>query len=288
MNLLVTTGLWAGAGIGVVAVLAALTGRPLLHVGEGSPRPTIDRTELVRFGAAITAAVVVLLASGLFAAALLAAAGLWLVPPLLGGRAAREATVARTEAIAAWTEMVRDSIVAASGLEEAIIATGPIAPEAIASEVRELAARLDPGTGLRLTDALGAFGADLRHPSADLVVAALVLAARMEASDLSGLLSRLADAIRDDARMRIRVEVGRTRVRTAAKVIVAVVAATVGLLAVLNRDYLEPYHGPTGQLVLLVVGAIFALGAWLLDRMATIEAPERFTARRDAGRLSWS
>jgi hypothetical protein len=35
---------------------------------------------------------------------------------VLGGRAARDAAIARTEAIAAWTEMVRDSIVAASGL----------------------------------------------------------------------------------------------------------------------------------------------------------------------------
>jgi Flp pilus assembly protein TadB len=290
MNLLITAGLWAGLGLGVVIMLSGLTGRPPLLRAERVERSarTIDRSQLARAGAAIALALVLLLATGWIAAALLAAAGVWFAPPLLGGRAARETAVARTEAIAAWTEMVRDSIVAASGLEEAIVATGPVAPEAIAGEVQALAVRLDPHTNIRLTDALEAFAADLRHPSADLVVAALVLAARMEASDLSGLLSRLADAIRDDARMRIRVEVGRTRVRTAAKVIVAVVAATIGLLATLNRDYLWPYNEPTGQVVLLVVGGIFALGGWLLDRMATIEAPERFTARRNTGRPSWS
>jgi Flp pilus assembly protein TadB len=104
----------------------------------------------------------------------------------------------------------------------------------------------------------------------------------MEVSDLSGLLSRLADAIRDDARMRIRVEVGRSQVRTAAKVIVGVVAATVVLLAVTNRDYLTVYDELGGQLMLLVAGGIFALGGWLLDRMATVDLPERFNARTAA------
>ena len=60
----------------------------------------------------------------------------------------------------------------------------------------------------RLPDALVAFGNDLHHPSGDLVVASLVIASRMEASDLSGLLTRLAEATRGEARMRIRVEVG--------------------------------------------------------------------------------
>src|SRR5690606_9796994 len=118
----------------------------------------------------------------------------------------------------------------------------------------------------------------LDHPSGDLVVAALVIASRMEASDLSGLLTRLSDATRGEARMRIRVEVGRTRVRTATKVIVGVVAVAVAFLTLVNRDYLAVYDSPGGQVVLAVVGAIFATGGWLLSRMAAIELPERFTA----------
>ena len=111
------------------------------------------------------------------------------------------------------------------------------------------------------------------------MVAALTIAARTEASDLTGLLSRLSDAIRGEARMRIRVDVGRTQVRTASKVIVGVVAATIALLALLNRDYLDAYSSFGGQLALLVVGGIFALGGFLLVRMAEIEMPERFSAR---------
>ena len=278
MSVLVTASIGAGIGVGVVILLAGVTDRALFE-GSGLPRPASGDHRLVRAATATLAGLVVLAATRWLAAGLLVAAAVWAVPRLLGGRAARDAAIARTEAIAAWTEMVRDSIVAASGLEEAIAATGSVAPAAIAPEVRSLVRRLDH---LSLPEALVAFGLEVRHPSADLVVASLVIAARMEASDLSGLLSRLADAIRDDARMRVRVEVGRTRVRTAAKVIVGVVAATVVLLAVTNRGYLTAYHEPFGQVMLAVAGGFFALGGWLLDRMATVQLPERFNARTAA------
>jgi tight adherence protein B len=106
-----------------------------------------------------------------------------------------------------------------------------------------------------------------------------VLASRLEASDLASLLSRLADATRDEARMFLRVDVGRTRVRTAGALIVGVVVVAVGFLAIANRGYLEPYGTGTGQLVLAVVGAIFCTGGLLLTRMAEIDLPERFSAR---------
>lgn len=280
MNLLVTAVVWAGVGVGCVIVLAGVTGRSLFAETAARRRrpPTSDRAGrgLTRTAVAAGVALVVLAVSGWLAAGLLAAAAVLALPRVLGGKAARDAAIARTEAIAAWTEMIRDSIVAASGLEEAITATGPVAPGPIGSEVRLLVRRLDH---LSLPDALVVFGRDVQHPSADLVVAALVIAARMEVSDLSGLLSRLAEAIRDDARMRVRVEVGRSRVRTAAKVIVGVVAATVVLLATTNRDYLTVYDETGGQLMLMVAGGIFALGGWLLDRMATVNLPERFNAR---------
>jgi Flp pilus assembly protein TadB len=280
MTTVVAAILGAGAGLGLLLVLAGITGRPVLASADG------ERTSRLRSIAssarfrdlviATAVALVVVLVTGWPVGGLLAGGTALAAPRLLGGRAARESAVARTEAIAAWTELIRDSIAAASGLEEAIMATGPIAPAAIRREVTLLITRLRHSS---LPDALAAFGEDVRHPSADLVVAALTIAARMEASDLSSLLSRLAESIRGEARMRIRVEVGRARVRTAAKIIVGVVAATVLLLAGLNREYLEPYGTALGQVVLLVVAAIFATGGWLLVRMAGIELPERFSAR---------
>lgn len=276
MSTLVLAALAAGAGIGLLIVLAGLTGRPVLgELSTDLGRLTSGRL-LGRVAVAALVALLVLAATGWVVGAFLAALAAWSLPRVLGGKAARQEAISRTEAVASWTEMIRDSIVAASGLEEAIIATAPVAPGPIAPEVRALVRRLDHE---RLPDALIAFGDDLQHPSGDLVVAALVIASRLEASDLSALLSRLAEATRGEARMRIRVDVGRTRVRTATKVIVGVVVCAVLFLAVVNRDYLTVYDSVGGQFVLAVVGATFALGGWLLARMATIDMPERFTAR---------
>jgi tight adherence protein B len=274
MSSLVLAALAAGAGIGLLLVLAGLTGRRVLPAQR--PRTTSDGRTVARLAGIVATSLLVLAATGWLVGGLLAALAAASAPRVLGGKAARQAVIERTEAIASWTEMIRDSIVAASGLEEAIVATAPVAPRPISTEVTALVRRLEHQ---RLPDALASFGADLDHPSGDLVVAALVLAARLEASDLASLLSRLAEATRGDARMRIRVEVGRTRVRTATKVIAGVVAAAVVFLALVNRGYLAVYDSAGGQVVLAVVGAVFATGGWLLTRMAAIDLPDRFSAR---------
>jgi hypothetical protein len=276
MSTLILAALAAGAALGVLLVVAGLTGRQLFDASSSVAERIVGTTMLARVAMVAAAGLVAFAATGWLVGGIMAAAATLVLPGILGGKAARQRAIDRTEAIASWTEMIRDSIVAASGLEEAIVATATVAPAPIASEVRTMVRRLDHQ---RLPDALVAFGEDLNHPSGDLVVAALVIASRMEASDLSGLLSRLADATRGEARMRIRVEVGRTRVRTATKVIVGVVVAAVVFLAIVNRGYLEVYDSVGGQLMLAVVGAIFALGGWLLTRMAEIDLPERFTAR---------
>jgi Flp pilus assembly protein TadB len=275
MTALLIAGLAAGAGLGVLLTVAGLSGRNLLPDTGGALRVSTGRG-LTRLAVAVVVALAVAMFTGWLVGGILAGVAGWTLPLMLGGRAARQDAIAKTEAIASWTEMIRDSIVAASGLEEAITATASVAPAPVGNEVVGLVRRLDHQ---RLPDALVAFGADLEHPSGDLVVAALVIASRLEASDLSNLLSRLADAARGEARMRIRVDVGRTRVRTATKVIVGVVIAAVAFLAIGNRGYLDVYDEPSGQLVLGLVGGIFFLGGWLLTRMAAIEMPERFTAR---------
>lgn len=283
MTALVLAALAAGAALGVLLTVAGLAGRQILDAPRSSIRRIVDSSKLRNVSIAVAAGLVVFAATGWLVGGVLAVVAALVLPGILGGKSARQRAIDRTEAIASWTEMIRDSIVAASGLEEAIVATAPVAPTPIANEVRSLVRRLEHQ---RLPDALVAFGEDLDHPSGDLVVAALVIAARMEASDLSGLLTRLAEATRGEARMRIRVEVGRTRVRTATKVILGVVAVAVAFLTLVNRDYLAVYDSPGGQIVLGIVGAIFATGGWLLTRMSAIELPDRFTARASSPSLT--
>ena len=79
--------------------------------------------------------------------------------------------------------------------------------------------------------------------------------------------------------MRLRVHVSRARIRTAVRVIVGTLGLFAGGLVLFNRPYLAPYGTTVGQPVLLAVGAVFAAGWWLLQKMARIEQPERFLAR---------
>jgi tight adherence protein B len=266
---LVGIGLWIA--IGAVAGWQLLPSRDAVAVRAGQLQRAV-----VRFAAAGLVALVTLAITRWPVAAVLAGLATVLAPRLLGGKQARQAAIDKTEAIASWAESVRDTMAAAAGLEEALTATAVAPPEPIAPEVRRLAERL---RHQRLTDALAGFGDELDHPSSDLVVAALTIAARMEAADLGSLLSRLAVSIRDDATMRVKVEVGRQRLRTSAKIILGSVAATVVMLLVLNRSYLDAYDTALGQLMLGVVGAVFAGGSWLMAKMSHIDLPERFVPR---------
>ena len=243
------------------------------RVSSSAPRqsrPGIDRSRAVR---AIALALFGFVVTGWPVAGVSLAALGWFWTELFGDRRAREASVARTEAIASWTEMLRDTMAGAHGLEEALITTASVAPEAIRPEVTALAIRIERQP---FEVALQTFADDLDHPTADLVVTALTLAAQGSVGDLSELLGTLAVAARDETAMRLRVEAARSRLRTAVRVIAAVTAATVLGLVVLNRSYLDSYREPAGQLVLLLVAATWGVGLWWLSRMSRFMAPERF------------
>jgi hypothetical protein len=226
-----------------------------------------------RVGPAVGAAVVVGALTRWPIAAIAVGVGAWYWPELFGGRAARERATTRTEAIAAWTEMLRDTISGAHGLEEAVLTTAAVAPAPIRTEVSALAVRLEQEP---LDVALRAFAVDLAHPTGDLVVAALTLAARGSAGELVELLGTLAVAARDEAAMRLRVEAARARLRTAVRVIAASTATTAIGLILLNRSYLAVYATPTGQVVLAFVAIAWGMALRWLAGMSEYIAPERF------------
>lgn len=201
----------------------------------------------------------------------------WFAPELFGSKAARDRETARTEAIAAWTEMLRDTITGAHGLEEAIMTSAAVAPDPIRREVVDLAVRLERQP---LTSSLEAFAGELAHPTADLVVAALRLASEGAVGDLAELLGTLAVSARDEAGMRLRVEATRARLRTAVRVITGCTLSTALGLLLLNRPYLAFYGTPAGQAVLAVVAALWAASLVWLGRMADFVTPERFLATR--------
>ena len=263
--------LGAGAGLGVVLIILGVRGS---ETGTSWAGLSVRRLEghTLRLAAAVGAGVVVGAATGWPVAAVIAAAGTWAVPKLFAESKQQAELIAQVEAIAGWAEMLRDTMAGAAGLEQAIAASAPVAPLPIRAQVVELAARAERD---RLTTALRAFADELADPTADLVVAALLLASEHQAGRLGDLLGSLAASARDQATMRLRVEAGRARTRTSVKVIVGVTAGLALFLAVLNHGYLAPYSTPTGQLVLCLVGGLFAAGFVWLAKMTRPAPPAR-------------
>lgn len=263
-----------GFGAGLLLVWAGL--RP----GSDAPprRARRDRTfDSARLFRALPAALATAAVTRWPVAAIGAGLLGWFGPELFGGRASRDREVARTEAIASWTEMLRDTMSGAHGLEEAIITSAQVAPPAIRAETTALAIRLEREP---LDEALAALANDLAHPMGDLVVTALTLAATGATGDLSELLGTLAVAARDEAAMRLRVEASRERLRTAVRVIAGVTAATAAGLFLLNRGYVDVYRTAGGQVVLAFVALSWGLALAWLARMSQFMVPDRFLAAR--------
>ncbi|MFE6611536.1 type II secretion system F family protein [Amycolatopsis sp. NPDC057786] len=271
---MIAAALGLGAGVGLLLIVAAW--RRVAAVPPPSRPPVLLRAAreqagsqrvLLRLAVAVGVGALTGAATGWVVGAVLAAAGAWFLPRLVGPDRAHARRVARIEAIASWTEMLRDVLSAAAGLEQAILATAPLAPAAIRGEVTTLTARLE--SGQRLAPALRALARELDDPTADLVLAALVLAAEHQARQLGDLLGSLATTAREQAAMRMRVETGRARTRTSVRVIAATTLAFAAGVVLFNRAYLDVYNTATGQLVLLLIGALFAAGFAWLARIAT-------------------
>lgn len=191
-----------------------------------------------------------------------------------GGARHERAAITRVEGLAGWIEALRDTIAGAVGLEQAIPATAVNAAPSIRPALNLLVDRLrvrEP-----LPDALMKFSEDLDDASADLVVAALILNARLRGPGLRDVLSALATSARDELDVRRRVESSRRSTRRSVQVVVAVIVGVAGLLVLFNQEYVKPYGTVNGQIVLAGVLALFGLSVLWLRRLSGVVEPERF------------
>jgi len=244
-------------------------------ISQPVPLPRLRDHSALGFSA-LGAAVVALIATRWIAGGALTAAAVWFAPRVVGGRNARARAIARTEAIAAWAEMLRDTLAGAAGLEETIVATTRIAPDPIRFEVRSLGARLEHQA---LPEALRAFAEEMADPTADLVASALSLAATSPTRNLGALLGTLAASARAQASLQLRIDAGRARTRSAVRIVTGFTVCFAVGMVVLNRGYLEPFDTLFGQLVLAAIGACFAGAFVMLAHMAQTSTPERVLVR---------
>jgi Flp pilus assembly protein TadB len=179
----------------------------------------------------------------------------------------------RAEAVAAWTELIRDSLAASAGLAQAIVVTASSAPLPIRPQVGALATRL--ANGVSLETALRAFALDVDEPAAEFLVCALLLAATSRAQKLVDVLSALVDSIREDVSMHLRVDASRAAARSSVRTVVLFSLGFAFTLTVVAHSYLSPFGTPAGQVVLAVVGLFYAIGLMLMVQLVRPAAEMR-------------
>ena len=266
--------LGAVAGGGLFLLVVALRGLPPRPQSQGPSRLERELRELVgiRGAIALGAGVIVLVATGWVVAgigAFLLALG-WRG---IGGAAGERKAMARLEGLAMWTESLRDTIAGAVGLEQAIPSSLRAAAPSIQGPLGRMVDRLH--TRVALPEALHKFADDLDDSSADMIIAALIINARLRGPGLRELLSALASSVREELDMRRKVNAERRSTRRSVQIVVAVSVGLALVMAIFNRGYVRPYDSAIGQIVLVVVVALYGVAFIWLRRLAKFDAPQR-------------
>ena len=279
MSLTALTGLALGvalAGTLLLLVLALRGWRPEVRrlMDDRTSGRRLDSQARRRAAAAGAVGVVVAIATRWPVAVGSTVAVIYLWPTMFGGARVAAGQVERVEALATWTESLRDSIAGSVGLEEAIRHSLGAAPAVLVPALQRLDGRLR--VQIPLPQALGAFAEEFDDASADLVVAALILNSKLRGPGLVATLGALATSAREEIDMRRRIEEGRKALRRTALIIVIVTGLFAGGMAVFSRDYVAPYSTPAGQVVLAFVIAVFAGGLMWIRSAAYLHPPARF------------
>ncbi len=225
-----------------------------------------------RIGVAVVIGLVVWFATGWPVGTVLAVAAGWWGPQIIGDRRKRTNQILRTEAIASWTEQLRDVVSASAGIGEALVSTARVAPAAIRPEVEDLARRLRRDNP---DSALAAFAADVDDATADQVVIALRLSMAERGERLSEILSAIAQAAREQASAARNIEASRSKLWRQAATVTIVMFSVFGILLLFQREYLEAYDTLTGQVTIGIIGVLWGTSLRMMVRLAQGTEPAR-------------
>ena len=267
----VLAGAMVAAGI-LLVVTAARTDHA--EVEQAVKVPVDVRPLIGRAAAAVLVAVVVLAATRWVLPALVCGAiGWWVVGLIADRKKSGPGELERVEALATWTEQLRDVLMAGDQPIGAIQATVSTCPEPVRPQVRALAARLGRQPEQVV---LRQFADELDDPTADLIAAGL-LVALTKGGRAERVLSSLAQQARHQAERRKLLEAEREPARREVWWVTGLMTLQLlGGLLFARSSYLAPYRTFTGQVVLGVLLAAFLGLIIYVQRLSRFTRPARF------------
>ena len=198
---------------------------------------------------------------------------LWHLPRVLGPDRASQHAIELSDAVATFAEMLRDTLSAAAGLQQAVLASAPLAPEPITEPCAALAERVEGGMPLAEAMALWADQVADRH--ADVVAGCLIIASRRQSGSTAAVLNAVAASAREQASIRRRAVASQAKPRTSVRVTICVVLALFGVLMFGNPPFMDPYGSLLGQVVLTVAASVFGVALRWMDKILHPEPEPR-------------
>jgi len=258
--------------IGLLGLGRLIRGLPLIPpLPRGRRRGralTSKEKQTLLAGLAVGVAVVFGTRNLVFAVIAGAAVVLW--PMVAGGGKAERAALTKLEALAQWTESLRDLAQKGAGLESVIPKTVGTASDVLVPPLRLMSRRLS--VKVPLPEALSRFADEVDDSSADMVVAALALAARQRKGRLSDLLGALSRSLREELEQRTKVMRERNVVRREAGQVAVMTAVLVVAAGLFSPQSLPEGETSTAAQLLPLVLAIGYL--FVFSRVRKLAEPE--------------
>jgi Flp pilus assembly protein TadB len=203
---------------------------------------------------------------------LLAGAAVLGLPFILNPGTAAVHRIERLEALGQWLNHLAGVHTAGISLPQTIRASAKNAPGPIAANVRALSERLR--SGMESHDAFALFADELADGVSDHVVLLFQSHAVYKGPGLSDALEALAVTIHQQAADARDIEADRAKVRKSSRM-VSVVISIVVVGCMLNEGWSGWYQSPAGQIVLAVLGIMFAWTLSWLRRIARTKPDPR-------------
>ncbi|MEV6796413.1 type II secretion system F family protein [Streptomyces sp. NPDC051320] len=196
---------------------------------------------------------------------LLAGATVLGVPWIWNPAGTSERQVVRLEALAEWLQQLAGVHQAGTTLEAAIDTSSARAPAAVRTPVRTLAARLR--MGVNPSGAYRQFADAFLDGAVDNVVLLFLTHTHDHGPGLGRALQSMASLTEREANNLRVIDAERNKVRTSTRW-VSIISLAIGFYIVTNNSWGQVYRTTVGQLVLLVLGSLFAAALVWLRKLA--------------------